>query len=289
MKKILVIADPHGSKQRAVVRGAELGASLGAKVDVAGFVYEHLANLPVDVDARALNKAQSELVAKQKEAIEKALGGAGKSVRSIKVYWEKRVADRVIELASEKSYDVVIKGGHRSESLTYTPTDWQLLRSCRVPVLLLSEKHWKKSHNVLAAVDLGTKVRSKFELNYKVVEQAAVMAAALGSKLHVAYAVPFSRVLRDLGLLNRRQVQREGEQRAEKFRASLEERGIAVEAIHVATGAPEKVLINLAAENKAELVVLGTVGRKKLVGRVLGNTAEQILRLLKADVLAIKP
>jgi universal stress protein E len=45
----------------------------------------------------------------------------------------------------------------------------------------------------------------------------------------------------------------------------------------------------LAAENKAGLVVLGTVGRKKLVGRVLGNTAEQILRLLKADVLAIKP
>ena len=123
----------------------------------------------------------------------------------------------------------------------------------------------------------------------QVVERAAAMAEALGSQLHVGYAVPFSKVLRDLGLLDRRQVQREGEQRAERYRATLEQRGIKVEAIHVATGAPEKVLINLAAENKAGLVVLGTVGRKKLVGRVLGNTAEQILRLLKADVLALKP
>jgi universal stress protein E len=289
MKKILVIADPFGSQQRTVLRAAELGARIGAKVDVAGFVYEHLASLPVQVDSNALGNARSELIAKHRNAIDQAIDKGGEPVRKIDVYWEKRVADRVIELVAEKDYDLLIKGGHRSETLTYTPTDWQLLRSCRVPVLLLSEKHWKKSHNVLAAVDLGTKVRSKLALNYKVVEQAAAMAEVLGSNLHVGYAVPFSKVLRDLGLSNRKQVQREGEQRAEKFRASLEERGVPIAGIHVATGAPDKVLINLAAENRAGLVVLGTVGRKKLVGRVLGNTAEQILRLLKADVLALKP
>jgi universal stress protein E len=45
----------------------------------------------------------------------------------------------------------------------------------------------------------------------------------------------------------------------------------------------------LAAKKRIGLVVLGCVGRRRLAGRVIGNTAEQILRLLKADVLAIKP
>jgi universal stress protein E len=290
MKRILVVADPYGSEQRTVVRAARLAAQMSARLEVVGFVYEHLANLPVEMALGSVEDVKAELIARHSKSIEKALEGAGKhSGHGVQVHWEKRVAERVNMLVAECEYDLVIKGGHRSETLTYTPTDWLLLRTCRVPVLLLSAKQWKKSTNVMAAVDLGTKVRSKLALNFKIVEHAAALAAALDSKLHISYVAPFSKVLRDLGLLSKHQLRREGERRAEKFRASLEERGIAVEAIHVAIGAPEKALISLAAENKAGLVVLGTVGRKKLVGRVLGNTAEQILRLLKADVLAIKP
>ncbi|MBU2678056.1 MAG: universal stress protein, partial [Gammaproteobacteria bacterium] len=54
-------------------------------------------------------------------------------------------------------------------------------------------------------------------------------------------------------------------------------------------GIPEKVLVSIAARHHARLLVLGCIGRKRLAGRVIGNTAEKILRLLKADILAIKP
>lgn len=288
MRKILAVADPSGSEQRTVARAADLAARLPARIDVVGFVYEHLANLPVRMDEVALENVQRELVEKHKQQIEKRLAQS-KSKAGVEVYWEKRVADRVNQLVDAGGYEMVVKGGHRSETLVYTPTDWQLLRSCRVPVLLLADKQWKRSKHVMAAVDLGTKVRSKRALNQRVVEEAAAMAAALGSKLHIAYAIPFSPVLRDLGMLDKAELRREGLRLAERFRQTLEERGIAAEAIHVATGAPERALVNLAAKNQIGLVVLGTVGRKRLVGRVIGNTAEQILRLLKADVLAIKP
>ncbi len=43
-----------------------------------------------------------------------------------------------------------------------------------------------------------------------------------------------------------------------------------------------------AAKVRAQLVVIGTVGRKGVRARLLGNTAEKVLLHLKTDVLAIK-
>lgn len=289
MKKILAIADPIDANRGTVARAARLATSIGAHLEVVGFVYEHLASLPEVADASG-EDIRNRLLKKHRQAIQAQLKQTGIGRKgSVAVYWEKRVAEKVVELTAHDEFELVVKGGHRSETLAYTPTDWQLLRTCRPPVLLLCHKQWKRSRHVMAAVDLGTKVKSKQQLNVSVVQRAASIAAALGAELHIAYAVPFSKVLRDLGVLDRAAIKREGSKRAKAFAAELEALGIEVAGVHVATGAPEKVLINLAAKNSIGLVVLGCVGRKKVVGRVLGNTAEQILRLLKADVLAIKP
>ncbi|MBT8089023.1 MAG: universal stress protein, partial [Gammaproteobacteria bacterium] len=143
--------------------------------------------------------------------------------------------------------------------------------------------------HVMAAVDLGTRIRSKKKLNFAIVEHAHRMATALGSELHVAYAVPLSVIMRDLEILDKFKLRDQGRQRAEQFRASLSKRGIEIDGMHVGVGIPEKVLVSIAAKQHARLMVLGCIGRKRLAGRVIGNTAEKILRLLKADILAIKP
>ena len=41
--------------------------------------------------------------------------------------------------------------------------------------------------------------------------------------------------------------------------------------------------------DNAQIVVMGTVGRKGVKARLIGNTAEKVLAHLKTDVLAIKP
>jgi len=292
MKQFLVIADPHGSQQRTIQRAAALAECLQARLDVVGFVYEHIASLPVRMDEASVRRLRDGLIEKHRLQIQETLRqktkNVGGSVR-VEVYWEKRLADWVIRHVRKHHYDLVIKTGHRSETFLYTSTDWQLLRGSRAPILLLADKLWRRGTHILAAVDLGTRVRSKLALNYEIVQQAASLATALGCQLHVGYAVRFSRVLRDLDMLDKPQLQREGIRLAQAFRNSLAERGVAVDAIHVVAGAPETALVNLAAKNRIGLVVLGCVGRTKLAGRVIGNTAEQILRLMKADVLVVKP
>lgn len=293
MKRILVVADMPGQTQNTIRRAADLAALLpGARLDIVGFVYEHLVNLPTAFDDSKISRLQKELVRKHRTALEQAAAkavGNNKTRVRVEVHWEKRVGDWLNGRLKEKPYDLIVKGAHRTETVTYTPTDWQLLRGSNTSVLLFAEKRWKKSANVMAAVDLGTKASGKKRLNYKVVEQAHFMTQALGCKLHVSYAVPFSKFLRDLEVIDKSSLRAEAKKRAEKFRTMLTKRNIEIEGIHVSIGAPEKVLVSLAAKHHARMVVLGCVGRKRLSGRVIGNTAEKILRLLKADVLAVKP
>lgn len=292
MKHFLVIADRPGEEQRIIGKAVELAARVGAKLTVAGFVYERIHSLPSALPARDKASLKKKLVERHRAEIQRALAATrAKRARKavVDTFWEKRVAERVNRLAAERRFDLVIKSANRSETLMYTPTDWQLLRGCRAPVLLVADRRWSKGTHVLAAVDLGTRVRSKQALNYEIVDQAAAMATALGCQLHVGYAVAFSAVLRDLDIIDLASLRREGARRAEEFGRSLAKRGIAVDGLHVVAGPPEKALVNLAARKRIGLVVLGCVGRTRLAGRVIGNTAEQILRLLKADVLAIKP
>jgi len=292
MKRFLVVADPMGGPQRTIRRAAQLAAGMNAALVVIGFVFEHLGNLPGGRSEKDNARLRQAVIARHRAELEGRVREAiaeYKIEARVEVHWQKRVADWLIRHVAATPYDLLIKTGNRSETLAYTPTDWQLLRGCAAPVLLLCDPHWRKSRHVLAAVDLGTRVRAKSALNYRIVAHAAALADAIGAELRVGYAVPFSRVLRDLDVLDEGQIKRDGLRRAENFRKSLARRGVEVEAVQVVIGAPEKALVNLAAKSRAAVVVLGCVGRKRLAGHIIGNTAEKLLHLLKADVLAIKP
>ena len=54
-------------------------------------------------------------------------------------------------------------------------------------------------------------------------------------------------------------------------------------------GPVEKVIASQAAGRRAQIVVMGTVGRKGVKAKLIGNTAERVLTHLKTDILALKP
>jgi len=58
---------------------------------------------------------------------------------------------------------------------------------------------------------------------------------------------------------------------------------------HLPRGEAKKAIPELVRELKADLVVMGTVGRTGIPGFIIGNTAEAILDQLQCSVLAIKP
>ena len=54
-------------------------------------------------------------------------------------------------------------------------------------------------------------------------------------------------------------------------------------------GPVDTVITSQAAKVRAQLVVMGTVARRGIRARLIGNTAESVLHHLRTDVLALKP
>jgi nucleotide-binding universal stress UspA family protein len=58
--------------------------------------------------------------------------------------------------------------------------------------------------------------------------------------------------------------------------------------VEVAAGSPAEAIIHMAHERGADLIVMGTHGRKGLHHMLLGSVAEKVVRLAPCPVLTVK-
>ena len=185
---------------------------------------------------------------------------------------------------------MVIKTGKRTETLSHTSTDWQLLRECTASVLIVAEKKWSRTKPIMASLDLATTVPVKKKLNEDVLARSLALANALGTSLEIVCAIEVPTLLSDLDLVDDRKYVNDAKaDMAPHLEALARKFDIPEKAFKVKKGPVERVIASQAAAKRAQVVVMGTVGRKGVKARLLGNTAEKVLRHLKTDVLALKP
>ena len=285
---ILIVADRDGEHQVALQRGLGLAKAMGWDAEVVAFCYEPTANLDpsdqLEVQRRLQARCQESLAASIAEHKPE-----GVDVKTI-VAWEKSIPQWIHAHVGQSSVDVVVKTGHRSETLLYTPTDWHLLRECEAPVLIVADRFWHPKRSVVAAVDFGSRSAVKRNLNDAVVNTARAYADALSCPLHVIYVIQISAVLRDLDVIDERaQVKKIRRRLQPEIAAFAERHGIAEDRIRIESGEVHRVVPSLSSRLQAQLVVMGTVGRLGAKARLIGNTAERVLTRLGADVLALKP
>jgi universal stress protein E len=289
MGKVLVIADLKGDGI-ATPRGLELADKLGLQAEVVAFTYAHLKPLKVDAAERAGIKKR--LLADRETEVQKRIDKwirPGQKVR-LNVVWEKDVAAWTTHRCSRGGYDMVVKTGRRSESLAHTSTDWQLLRECPAPVVIVAKKKWSRTKPVLASLDLGSNLPVKKKLNQKILSQAKALAEAMDTSLELICAIEVPVLLSDLDLVDPRSYAQDAkDEMAPHISALAKQFDLPEKAFHVKRGPVEKVIASQAASKRAQLVVMGTVGRKGVKARLLGNTAEKVLRHLRTDVMALKP
>ena len=288
-KRILVIADrPLAPDDQALQKALDLAGK--ARLTVCSFIYDEVVDDGGAFSDREARQLKKRLLTRQQEMLDALLARFDHKRLQGKAVWARSVAGWVTEQLEEDRFDLVVKTGHRTEKAWYTPTDWQLLRTCQVPVYLVSARKWRAKPTVLATVDFGNRSRAQRRLDRQVLEGARALADARGAALHCAYSLPISQVMLDLELHSPHEyLKRFEKQHGEALQKLAGEYGIAPEQVHVEVGAPEKKLPSIANRLKAELVVMGTHGRKGLKGRMLGNTAERVLNVLRTDILALRP
>lgn len=293
MKHILVVCDRSGGKNSALKRALSLQEKTKAHITLLGFCYADIKN-PEDLEAAKLSRKDLEnFVLKQRNAELKALLKNEKlSAKQVtaKAVWSKDISKAICKFCENHDVDLVIKSGHRSETWMYTSTDWQLFRYCKSPVMITAGKGWKKKPRILAAVDLGSRNKAKIKLNHSVIEQAKALAQDLNDEVHLVYALKVPEVLADMDLIDpRKYVAEKRKKLAPLIEKLCEEYQLKKENVHIKQGDASKVVPSIANKVKADALVCGSMARKGVKAKLMGNSAEAIVQKLYTDILVVKP
>ncbi len=288
MSKLLIVAGLE-DKCAATSRGLQLAELMDLKVEVVAFAYANLKRLKLD--QKGMSAVKQRLLDQRRNAVAAQLdrvAGPGHRVK-VSVVWSENIHPWIIKRATS-GYAAVVKARHQSESLGYTSTDWHLLRECAAPVLLVNRQKWKKGSAIMATVDLEATAKAKQALNVEVITAARHYAEMLEVDLSVLCVIDVPALLVDLDLIDAKSYAKERIKELQPALTALAKKtGLPVTQFQLKRGPVAKTIVSEAAEQKAQLVVMGTVGRRGVRAQLLGNTAEEALQLLKTDTLTLKP
>lgn len=293
LENILVVVDKPKHEQVALGRALALQRQTGARLHLRAFVWDPSYDQRDAYEATQRRSIKQHEMDKRRQWLSAALTEAGGNPRQVtqRVVWSKDIAAWITSSLARRPMDLVLKYAHRSQSLTHTPTDWNLIRDCPTPVLLCIRKRFSRRPKILVALDLHNPDRAHLRLNRNALAYAdAIRRTHPEAEIYCVYALPVSPVLTDLDMINPRVAREKARART---RESLDELlapyGIPNSRVYLPIGKVGHAVNSVASKLKADLLVLGTTSRKGLRGFLLGNSAERVLTKARCDVLAIKP
>ena len=212
----------------------------------------------------------------------------------------------VIRTILRHKYDLLIKPAENPNFIErlFGSDDIQLLRNCPCPVWLTRAEKQTEYTCILAAVDIDPDMPDETEQNLsgQILELSSSLAISKFAALNVVHVwdAPFEKKVRSWSDSEAVMAYVEGERSHHESafnRLGKELRDqIGTEAydhlspqFHLRRGVPSRVIPQTVKEFRADLVVMGTVGRTGIAGWLIGNTAEAILEQLQCSVLAVKP
>jgi universal stress protein E len=277
---ILVIADKTDSEPLSLQKAQHIAAPLNSQVDVVKFIPELKDSHELSVQIEHSKQCTGELI---ESIFDKTTYITNQIVPT------DNIARWVTDNCEQNNIDIVIKTGHRSETLFHKSTDFQLIDALPCPLLIASDHKWKSESTIFAIVDLSGDETQRLALNKQVLEWAKTFTKATDCSLHIAYCIPVFKPLMDLEVFERSEYEKKHKPKAQrKLNALLDQYNISDATTHITVGPTDKAISHLSNELKADLVIIGSMGSHGVKGFLLGNTAERVLHHLRTDILIVK-
>ncbi|TDG14737.1 hypothetical protein E2F43_00400 [Seongchinamella unica] len=262
LNKIFVIIDPTVEAQPAFERALQSARMTGTRLHLYACVSDMGAGDVVATEVKAIGKRLDLFLQRCQDAGVEAVpevecGGD----------W----SQSAVRAAARCSASMIFKNSfeHSDVQRELRPTsDFTLLRFSPCPVLLVKNIRDWQHRRVLAAINSESTDAAHIKLNHLIISFTQNLTEAYGSDAHFVTAYHDSNHPPD----------------PEQLAGTC---GAPPEHVHVVKGAPAPVISELADSIKADLIIIGTVGRDGIKGRVVGNTAEKVLDHTGADVLVI--
>lgn len=283
MKTIVAATDFSTRSERAIRRAGLLAREWGAELTLVHVVDDDQPGSLVDLERREAGTFLKEQIGSVVEL---------QGVRCSAVVATGEAFDGVLHTAKTASADLIVMGTHRKQLLRDTfvgTTIERVIRTGPYPVLMVNKEVRHSYRHVLSAVDLSGPSAHAFKTS-----------AALGliGDASVTIVHAFTAPGRGKLFVANASSERISEYVAsERLQASEELIAfLAANEIHgqrrtyrVEEGGAFEVISNLVKETMSDLVVIGTHGRSGIVKMLLGSVAEEVLRSIDVDILAVPP
>lgn len=291
MRELLVIADQKGNSNPAFMHALEVAKNTGAKIEFVGFVHAAGVDSSEILSQSEKRKIHHKFIDDKLEKIESFLSelDLGDVRVNADVVWERSFERWVTARCEQKSFDMIFKTGHRSESTTHEPSDWQLMRHCPDPVMIVGEKPWKEGGVVLAALDLGSEKEKALKLNEEILRYSFILAKATNSVVHACYSISMPSALTKLEFFDSDDYERKMKESIDPIISKLiQDGGLNQDTLHLVSGKPAKEILRIADKIDSDVIVMGNKTRTSIRGRLLGNTAKSVLHDFSADIVVVK-
>jgi universal stress protein E len=297
---LFAVRKPESARQPGLAKALQVARAFGARLELF-----HAMHVPM-VDELAL--LQDDTVDKLRERVEeharipltrmcaRAHKHGVQAVHSVQ--WDYPPHEAILRRAAASGADLIIaechKGGRTRPWLIHL-TDWELLRTSPLPVLLFKNDKPYRRPLTLAAVDPARAHAKPRALDAIIVDGAKEFSKALRGALHMAHAnyptivgLPHAPSSNDWKwtTLSYEELKEQEREAFEAFRVQMQ---VVRARAHLVTGNPATVIPRLARDLGAQIVVMGALSRSGLMRVLIGNTAERVLESLPCDVLVVKP
>jgi universal stress protein E len=283
----------------AVHKAAQIAKGLNAQLtlfhDIATPLYAEAWH-GREVDVRSW---QREVQTARREQLEKLAARIRKHGIDVDVAadWDYPPYEAIIRKAQRISADLVVIENHHGTGrhparwlLSYT--DWELLRLCPMPVLLVKNRRLYHRPRVLAAIDPSHTFAKSANLDRQILRAGAQLVHALRGELHALHAylpaLPVAPMMPD-GPIALQDGHEEIERAARRQLARAVD-GFEVKPSHrhLVEGRANDAIPRTAKHERSAIVAMGVVSRSGLKRFFIGNTAEFVMDAVTADVLVVK-
>lgn len=298
---ILVVMDPASDHQPALVQAIKIAKKLSATIELFVVAYssdfvshwnfnkEQLAGLQKEYVSSKLRWLETYLTEVEMQGIHTKLD----------VIWHPDFSSAVVAKVASNNVSLVIKSTKQHSTIKkifFTPSDWQLLEHCPVPLLLTKSLSDASYDRVMAAVDPDKDHDKPEGLDAKILSAAITMAELFEGNAHVCHCYQpigielwqgMSSVGMDHTLINgdfNDYSEAIKHHHQIVFDELLCDYNFDVKSTHLVAGSAEFELPELVKANQVGLLVMG-MGNN---GKFIGNLVEKILDNVECDILSLK-
>ncbi|MFQ6005354.1 MAG: universal stress protein [Woeseia sp.] len=302
ISRILCVIDPTTDEQPAMRRAAWLAGNVDAELELFVCYYNEYLSGDRLFDSPSLEKARREVISGHVKRLDKLAERLRRSDLIVRTAarWDHPLYEGIVRHAAAIGADIVLKDTHHHSALTralLTNTDWNLIRTCPVPLWLVKPHEMADKPVFVAAIDpmnqndkpaalddeilvlsgsIAEKSRGEIHAFHSYDPRIAV--ATVTANAYIPVSLPFDEIEKQMH-----------EQHEKRFSDVIEFHGVDDKHAHLVAGLTHEELPAIAEKLNADVVVMGAVARNRWKRLFIGATAERTLEHVPCDLLIVKP